>query len=357
MPPRSMRNVKKSKEATRQRLATLENAIITLANQNNQATRGQSTFDRFDRHRPPTYNGVADLVILEGWLREIEKLFDATGCPPEEMVAVGTYYLKFEADNWWSTVKNEFLATSGFGWPQLAEKLKTRFYPDELCWQKQEEYTDKFTELSRFALNIVPTEAERVKRYIKKMNPRVRTHILSSGATTFQGAYETALSIHASILEEEGSKQGSCSRQGVGPKKCWGCGKEIHPGKNCDGSRVVCYYCKEEGHKTYQCPKKGGTTNTGVASLQRGMINCMTQQEADTHPDVVSGTFLLSNVYAYVLFDTSATMSFISSSFVSRIGLSTCSVVKSLVTLRSGEEYPCNREFRDILIVISGCEL
>ncbi|CAO2813806.1 unnamed protein product [Amaranthus hypochondriacus] len=219
------------------------------------------------------------------------------------------------------------------------------------------------------------------------MNPRVRTHILSSGATTFQGAYETALSIHASLLEEEALKvvtakkqfsvtyqsptktpkfdnakkgsyqQGSGSRHGFGPKKCWGCGKEIHLGKNCDGSKIVCYYCKEEGHKTYQCPKKGGATNTKAATVQRGMINCMTQQEADTQPDVVSGTFLLNNVSAYVLFDTGATMSFISSSFVSRIGLSARSVVKSLITLPSGEEYPCNREFRDIAIVISRCEL
>ena len=31
-------------------------------------------------------------------------------------------------------------------------------------------YTDKFTELSRFAATIVPTEAERVKSCIKKMN-------------------------------------------------------------------------------------------------------------------------------------------------------------------------------------------
>ncbi|CAO2813805.1 unnamed protein product [Amaranthus hypochondriacus] len=136
MPPRSMRNVKESKEATRRRLATLENAIITLANKNNQVSKGQSTFDRFDRHRPPKYNGAADPVILEGWLREIEKLFDATSCPPEERVAIRTYYLKFEADNWWSTIKNECLGTSGFGWVQFAERLKTRFYPDELRWEK-----------------------------------------------------------------------------------------------------------------------------------------------------------------------------------------------------------------------------
>ena len=119
-------------------------------------------------------------------------MFDATGYPPEERVVIGTYYLMFEAKNWWSTVKNECLATSGFGWPQFAKRLKTRFYRDGIHWKKQEEflslkcsmfvqeYTDKFTELSKFVPNIVPTEAERVKRYIKKMNPRVRTHILSS---------------------------------------------------------------------------------------------------------------------------------------------------------------------------------
>ena len=56
----------------------------------------------------------------------------------------------------------------------------------------------------------------------------------------------------------------------------------MHLGKNCDGSKVVCYYFKEEGRKTYQCPKKGGASNTRATSVEHGMINCMTQQEADT---------------------------------------------------------------------------
>ena len=135
-------------------------------------TRGQSTFDRLNRYWPTIYDGVADPVILEGVLREIEKLFDATGYPLEERVATGTYYLKVEIDNWWSTNKNQCLATSGFGWPPFAKRLKSRIYPDQLHWQKQEEflsliqdsmlvqeYTEKFTESSRCALNIVPTEA------------------------------------------------------------------------------------------------------------------------------------------------------------------------------------------------------
>ncbi|XP_010677939.1 uncharacterized protein LOC104893521 [Beta vulgaris subsp. vulgaris] len=267
-----------------------------MANRSSAPPSGQSDFDRFDRHRPPTFDGTSDPVVLEGWIREMEKLFAATGCPAVEMVSIGTYYLKMEADNWWSIVRASCMATPGFGWDEFRVKLKERFYPDELRWQKQEEfltlshgtlsvqeYIDKFTELSRFATTIVPTEAERVKRYIKKMDPRVRTHVFSSGASTFQGAYEIALSIHASLREEDSTKaaaakkpavtyvqfpakkpryepsgrggyqQGSESsyRPSFDPSKCRICGKAAHPGKNCDGSTVVCFYCKEVGHKSF----------------------------------------------------------------------------------------------------------
>ncbi|XP_057247943.1 uncharacterized protein LOC130590067 [Beta vulgaris subsp. vulgaris] len=192
MPPRQQLAARK--EAARRRRVSLENAFISLANRAVSSGSGQSAFDRFDRHRPPTYDGVADPVALENWLREMEKLFTATNCSITEMVPIGTYYLKKEVDNWWGTVKDVCMATAGFGWTQFSAKLKERFYPDELRWQKQEEflsltqgsmdiqkYTDRFTELSKFAGTVIPTEAERVKRYIKKMNPRVRTLVLCSG--------------------------------------------------------------------------------------------------------------------------------------------------------------------------------
>uniref|UniRef100_A0A803MTB6 Retrotransposon gag domain-containing protein n=1 Tax=Chenopodium quinoa TaxID=63459 RepID=A0A803MTB6_CHEQI len=280
MPPR---NVSAQKEVVCRRRRALENVIISLANRSAAPSGGQSTFDRFDRHCPPTYDGTADPVVLEGWLREMEKLFNATGCPPEDRVAIGTYYLKLEADNC----------------ALFATKLKERFYPDELCWKKQEEflylsqgslsiqeYTDRFTELSRFATSIIPTEVERVKRYIKKMDPRVRIHVLSSGVASFQGAYEIALSIHASIIDEEAAKVASARRPSVpysqvptkkprvdnagisgdrkssGPrqssvsKKCYRCGKDHHPGKNYDGTTFVCYLCKEDGTSLISIPRE-----------------------------------------------------------------------------------------------------
>ena len=45
----------------------------------------------------------------------------------------------------------------------------------------------------------------------------------------------------------------------------------------------------------------------------------MTQAEADVHPDVIIITLLVNNVHAYILFNTGAILSFISSSFIKKL--------------------------------------
>jgi len=71
----------------------------------------------------------------------------------------------------------------------------------------------------------------------------------------------------------------------------------------------------------------------------------------------VTGTFLVNNVPAYVLFDSGATVSFIASSFVSKANLSVSSPVRSFISLPSGEDFVCHREFKEVPVVICGSEL
>jgi len=324
----------------------------------------------------------------------MRKMFDVTACSDSERVPIASFYLQGEADNWWSTVRANPETDLNLGWESFTQMLQERFYPEELRWQKQEEfllfnqgnlsiqaYTDKFTELSRFATAVIPSEAERVRRYIKKMDPRVRVHVISSGAKTFQRAYEVALEIHASISEEDSGKkkgpaisapapaskkprfeqsqkpqQSARPAPSQGPKVCLGCKKEFHPGKKCDGTPIVCYGCGQEGHKVTVCPKKQSAATTVSNAPVRNRIFCMTQEEADAQPDVVTGTFLVHNVDAYVLFDTGATVSFVASSFIVKANLMGESPVKSVITLPSGEDFSCLREYRGVPIVISGVQ-
>ncbi|XP_048493237.1 uncharacterized protein LOC125491574 [Beta vulgaris subsp. vulgaris] len=326
MPPRQQLAARK--EAARHHRVSLENAFISLANRAVSSGSGQSAFDRFDRHRPPTYDGVADPVALENWLREMEKLFTATNCSAAKMVPIGTYYLKKEADNWWSTVKDACMATTGFGWTQFSTKLKERFYPDELRWQKQEEflsltqgsiniqkYTDRFTELSKFA-----------------------------GVTTFQAAYEMALSVHALVREEEAVKAASVRKPfpSVAP------GPAKKP--------------REAGHKSYECPNNPRATAKppvppSLSAPPKNRVYSMTHSDANVHPDVISGTFLVNSVPASVLFDSGASVSCASNSFAKKTNLTSSSPIRTLISLPSGENYPCLAEYCGVPIFVLGIDL
>ncbi|KAK9689820.1 hypothetical protein RND81_09G083600 [Saponaria officinalis] len=293
------------------RVRRLEDAFIAFANNANQAggqpqqqkPHQQTIFDRFARHRPPTYDGLCDPVVLEAWIREMEKLFMATLCPEYQKVGIATYYLQREADNWWSISRAMIQAQPGFGWALFCEALKKRFYPDELRWQKEREflqleqrnlsvqaYADKFMELSRFATTIIPDEAARVRRFEKNLTPKVRTVLAGSPSMTFQQAYDRALSVYESVKAEEAETP-------------------YHAGKTCDGALIVCFTCNEPGHKSFNCPQRPASTVKGSGSgsgsgsqTQNGRIFVMTQAEVESHPDINTGIFLSSLIPMFIHF-------------------------------------------------------
>lgn len=56
------------------------------------------------------------------------------------------------------------------------------------------------------------------------------------------------------------NRTNSCPGHNKG--KCTQCEKPHHPGKQCNGNDIVCYFCHEEGHKLKVCPKKASACNT-----------------------------------------------------------------------------------------------
>ncbi|XP_052627241.1 uncharacterized protein LOC128133747 [Lactuca sativa] len=76
------------------------------------------------------------------------------------------------------------------------------------------------------------------------------------------------------------------------------------------GDGRKCYECGEVGHIKKECPKLKSQGGIG-----RGRAFVIGSREAIQDPSVVSGTFLIDNLYAAILFDSGADRSFITPTF------------------------------------------
>ncbi|GJV11181.1 putative reverse transcriptase domain-containing protein, partial [Tanacetum coccineum] len=83
-----------------------------------------------------------------------------------------------------------------------------------------------------------------------------------------------------------------------------------------------CYECGAQGHFRRNCPKLKNNDRGNQAGNDRAPAKVYVVGNAGANPDnVVAGTFLLNNRYAYILFDTGADRSFVSTTFSSQIDI------------------------------------
>ncbi|GJZ21303.1 putative reverse transcriptase domain-containing protein [Tanacetum coccineum] len=93
------------------------------------------------------------------------------------------------------------------------------------------------------------------------------------------------------------------------------------------GQKSTCHECMAQGHFRRYCPKLNNNNNNNNRGNQVGTGNAKSKVyvvgNTGTNPDanVITGTFLLNNRYAYVLFDTGADRSFVSTAFSPQIDI------------------------------------
>ncbi|GJR98060.1 putative reverse transcriptase domain-containing protein [Tanacetum coccineum] len=139
--------------------------------------------------------------------------------------------------------------------------------------------------------------------------------------------------------------------------KCHKCGKVGHKSRYCKEKSVAtganaqpvwtCYDCGEQGHTRNRCPKKVKQEEVGEV---RGRAYAIKDAEPKG-PNVVTGTFLLNNRYASVLFDSGSDRSFVNTRFSSLLDIKPIKIEDSYeVELADGRVVSTNT-------ILKGCTL
>ncbi|GJW45624.1 putative reverse transcriptase domain-containing protein [Tanacetum coccineum] len=204
-----------------------------------------------------------------------------------------------------------------------------------------EGYNNRFHELAVMCHNLVTLESKKIKHYVRGLPERVKGNVTSSKLVNIHEAInmarerqEAAKAYVAAPAEGRGCDGNSplCNKcnlhhYGPCPPKCGKCHIIGHHENDCRGrapatggnslKNMTCFRCEEKGNYRNKCPKRKDQQNEGA----HGRAYVMRTEEPQKNPNVVTGTFLLNDHYASILFDLGDEKSFMSTAFTTFIDI------------------------------------
>nr|CAN73434.1 hypothetical protein VITISV_040847 [Vitis vinifera] len=148
-----------------------------------------SLIQEFKALTPPIFQGGLNFLEAENWMKEITKILDVMAMPEERRVSLTFFMLRDEANNWWDMIKTTQDVTK-MVWMQFEELVLSNYFPEAFRRQKRAEfihlvqrnmivteYVAKFTQLSRYAPNVVADEQMRAEQFQERLRLNIRAQV------------------------------------------------------------------------------------------------------------------------------------------------------------------------------------
>ncbi|GJW84667.1 reverse transcriptase domain-containing protein [Tanacetum coccineum] len=271
----------------------------------------ECTYQDFLKCQSLSFNGTEGFVGLTRWFEKMETVFHIRNCPEKYQVKHASFTLLNNALTWWNSHKRTIgiEAACAMSWAKLI-KLMTEVYCLRNEVQKMETelwnlvvkgndltaYTRRFQELVLLCTRMVPSEEDKVERFIGGLPDNIQGNVIAAEPTKLQDAIHNR-------------------RQ-----------QSVFKRQNVEGQNVVRAYTagnnekKGPGNFRKDCPKlrnqnRGNKTGNQIGSNEATTKAYAIGGGANPNSNVVTGMFLLNNRYAYMLFNSGADRSFVSSTF------------------------------------------
>ncbi|GJX00144.1 putative reverse transcriptase domain-containing protein [Tanacetum coccineum] len=285
-------------EAERASFNTINYRFVDHPTTHNGKTKGTSFTLNLN------FDGTGGAVALTRWIEKMESVIDNSGCLANHRVKYAASSFIGKALTWWNTqveargrdaanamAWNDFkaLLTTEFYPSNVIEKLESEFWNHSMVGTDHVGYTDRFHELAKLVPYLVTPEAKRVTRYINGL----LSQILRSGTLVKAG-------------EKRKERDEASKSESVGKDE-----KKVKGGRGFVAACATIAKGRVTWPETVE-HRLGMQSRYEQLGQEMGRELVMSVED----PNVVTGTYSLNNLYATVLFDSSADFSFISTKFV-----------------------------------------
>ncbi|XP_022848810.1 uncharacterized protein LOC111371135 [Olea europaea var. sylvestris] len=285
--------------------------------------------EQFRRFKPPSFDGKADPLVAEKWLRGLEWIFKHMECIDTQKISCTEFMLIDAAGHWWKfalRTKTE-AEQHAMTWVQFKEEVMKKYFSQSLKDRREaeflqlkqgkmplEDYERKFEQLFRYALHLVDTEAKKARRFYLGLRPEVGGIMTSHHTTTYREVLQRAQSISDRLEmdrmieksdESFGKRKwnGSSIRKGLGQNKKANTelgsskpNKVIHPCPKCNKGhrgecwfkKNVCYRCGQERHFAPDCKAYPPKKDYEQTKKGKARVFALTQEEATKDPNVMT---------------------------------------------------------------------
>jgi len=362
-------------ESSKGKSIDLEDDDVIITTPNPKKQKHGCSYKDFLACKPTEFSGKEGAIAALRWLEKTEAVLRISKCTDEDKILYASNLFGDEALEWWNTViqskGSDIIYT--MSWDDFKGLIERKFCPDhekekiatlflnhKMIGVKCREYTTKFFEYARMVPALASPESILISRYIWGLVGEIRDMVKVARSQTIEETVELANTLTDGLVrtQDENKKKdlaqkitqelrpgNSYKEKRVGqnstqnfckfcrkrhsgkcnlnkPRFCNFCKIPGHTEEECrkkNNATRVCYNCGEQGHIRPDCPKlnkapdnKAGTAEGPKKNARAFML---TAEEAAMIPDVIAGTFLIHNVYAKILFDSGANLSFINTNF------------------------------------------
>ncbi|GJW02481.1 putative reverse transcriptase domain-containing protein [Tanacetum coccineum] len=270
------------------------------------------TYQYFMKCQPLNFKGTQEVVGLTRGVEKMETVFHISNCPEVYQVKYATCTLLDSALTWWNSHKRTIGVDVVFAmtWRDLMKLMM-----------------EVFQELTLLCTIMVPGEEDRIERYVGGLPDNIQGNVMSAENKMKVGENQRDNHSNNPVQRADiGGIKMPCTI------KCRSCGKIGHLIRDCKPAvlavvnqralvfnqrSATCFEYGRQEHfkKDYPKLKNQNHGNQPVIPEAKGKAYAIGRGDANLGSNVVTGTFLLNNHYACVLFDSGADRSFVSTTF------------------------------------------